>query len=110
VTVELDDGEDRVDCVRVNTPEFVSAPLGDLFELGVKIPEVDSVCELEGVSSGELLTAAEGVTCDTVTKGVIDTSDVGLTRGVQLATEVSDGVVKGELVAVNSVESVEVCV
>jgi len=79
-------------------------------ELGVKIPEGDSVYELEGVCSGELVVPAERVTCDTVNKGVVDTSVVGLTRGVQLATEVSDVLAKGELVAVNVPESVEFCV
>jgi hypothetical protein len=88
----------------------IGDPVIEYDELGVRIPEGDGVCELEGVCSGELLAPAERVTCVTVNKGVIDTSDVGLSRDVQLATELSDGLAKGELVAVNSPESVEVCV
>lgn len=45
-----------------------------------------------------------------VNNGVIEASEVGLARGVQLATEVSEGEINDEPVAVKTPEGVEICV
>jgi hypothetical protein len=57
-----------------------------------------------------LVATTEGVSCVAVNNGVIEASEVGLARGVQLATEVSEGEINDEPVAVKTPEGVEICV
>ena len=83
-------------------------PVTEYDELGVRIPDGDGVSKLEYDSSGELDAATEGVSCVAVNNGVIEASEVGLSIGVQLAAEVSEGEINDEPVAVKTPEGVEI--
>lgn len=73
-------------------------------ELGERIPEGDDVCEVEGLCSVEIVAIIVVVPCVTVNKGVIEASEVGLTKGVAVATGVPEGLPWADTVIVNSPE------
>jgi len=95
--VELDDSEDRVDCVRVNTPEPVDAPVGDLFKLNVRTPVGDKVATDEGLGCVDAVKPSEGdAKFVTVTLGVAEGNTVRLSIGDPLTEYDEVGVILPE--------------
>ena len=79
-------------------------PVTEYDEVGERIPEDDSVCELDGLCSVELLASIVLVPCVTVNKELIEAREVRLTKGEFVTKDVLEGLPWPDTVTVNNPE------